>query len=83
MQYRVKLVGTLGRYLPKGSIGNVTQVDAQENITIASLVEVLGLPANSPFLVSVNDSLVPVAERESYTLAGTDSIKIIPPLKGG
>ena len=83
MRLTVKLVGTLGKYLPENSAGNVTKIDIENSISIAKLIELLKLPADKPYIVSVNDNLVPASERQSYVVTESDNIKIIPPLKGG
>lgn len=83
MDLKVKLVGPLGRFLPAGSQGNETQVDAAEGATVSDLIEILGLPDDLKFIVSINDDIVPIQERQSRPLCSSDSIKIIPPLKGG
>ena len=83
MQLTVKLVGTFAKFLPNGSQGNTVDLEVEPGTTAAQLVGLLGLPEQKPFMVSVNDELVPKSDRESKVLESTDSIKIIPPLKGG
>ncbi len=83
MQLTVKLVGPLSRFLPEGSAGNETQVDAEDGVTVAELMKKLGLPQDLKCMVSINDSIVPIGERQSRSLSASDQIKIIPPLKGG
>ena len=83
MQLNVKLVGTLGRFLPAGSTGNKTQIEVDDSISIANLIELMNLPADKPYMVSVNDVLVPASQRQSFSVTESDNIKIIPPLKGG
>ena len=83
MKLTVKLVGTFRKYLPRGSVGNTTEVETDDNVTVARLIQDLGLPADQRFIVSVNDNIVPIAERQSRSLDASDSIKFIPPLKGG
>lgn len=83
MDLKVKLVGPFSRFLPADSNGNETQISAAEGTTVSDLVKILGLPEDVKFIVSVNDDIVPIQERHSRSLSSTDSIKIIPPLKGG
>ncbi|MDE0309472.1 MAG: sulfur carrier protein ThiS [Acidiferrobacterales bacterium] len=83
MQLTVKLVGTFARYLPTPSQGNMVEIEVDDGTTAAQLAGILGLPETQPFMVSVNDEIVPKSDRESKVLQSTDSIKIIPPLKGG
>ncbi len=83
MQISVKLVGTFAKYLPSPNQGNTVDLDVDSGTTAAQLVSILGLPEHQPFIVSVNDGIVPRSDRDSTVLQSTDSIKIIPPLKGG
>lgn len=83
MDLKVKLVGPLGRFLPADSNGNETQVNAVDGATVSDLIKILGLPDDLKFIVSINDDIVPIQERQSRSLSSSDSIKIIPPLKGG
>lgn len=83
MQLTVKLVGTFAKYLPNPNQGNTVDLDVDSGTTAAQLVSILGLPEHQPFIVSVNDGIVPRSDRDSTVLQSTDSIKIIPPLKGG
>ena len=83
MQLTVKLVGTLGKYLPENSENNVTEINSEDNLTVVQLIQKLGLPADKPYIVSVNDEVLARADRQTYFLQDTDNVKIIPPLKGG
>lgn len=83
MNMTVKLVGPLSRFLPAGSNGNETQVQADDGATVSDLIRILGLPDDLKFMVSINDEIVPIQERRSRSLSSSDRIKFIPPLKGG
>lgn len=83
MQLTVKLVGPLSRFLPAGAVGNETQVDTADDATVADLMQKLGLPEDLKCMVSINDDIVPIGDRQSRALSASDQIKIIPPLKGG
>jgi thiamine biosynthesis protein ThiS len=83
MQLTVKLVGTLGKYLPENSENNVTEINSEDNLTVVQLIQKLGLPADKPYIISVNDEVLARADRQTHFLQDTDNVKIIPPLKGG
>ena len=83
MRLTVKLVGTFAKYLPDGSQGNTVDLEVEAGTTATQLVNMLGLPEQQPFIVSVNDEIVSKSERSLKVLDSTDNIKIIPPLKGG
>ena len=83
MQVTVKLVGPFGRFLPTGSAGNETGVDIEDGTTVSGLMQQMKLPADLKCMVSINDEIVPIGERQSRLLSASDYIKIIPPLKGG
>lgn len=82
MKITVKTAGNLGRYLPRGSSGNLAKLDVAEGATPADVMSQLGLPEGA-YLVILNGNSVPKAERASLQLADNDNLSIMPPLKGG
>ena len=82
MKITVKTAGNLGKYLPPGSAGNRAELEVAEGATPAQVMRQLGLPDGS-YLVVLNGSSVPKAERASRPLAAADTLAIMPPLKGG
>ncbi len=82
MKITVKTAGNLGKYLPAGSTGNLAKLEVAEGATPADVMSQLGLPEGS-YLVILNGSSVPKAERASRQLADNDNLAIMPPLKGG
>ncbi len=83
MQLSVKLVGTFSKYLPNGSQGNTVDLEVANGTTAGELAGILGIPEQQPFMLSIDDSIVPKSDRDSRVLEPTDNVKIIPPLKGG
>ena len=83
MQLTVKLVGTFAKYLPSPNPDNLVELEVEAGTTAQQLAGLVGLPDQQPFMISVNDSIIPKADRGSKVLESTDTIKIIPPLKGG
>ncbi len=82
MQLTVKLVGPLSRFAAAES-GKESEVEADDGTTVSGLMELLGLPEDLKCIVSINDDIVPIAERQTRLLSTSDHIKFIPPLKGG
>lgn len=82
MKITVKTAGNLGKYLPAGSSGNLARLEVADGATPADVMSQLGLPEGS-YLVILNGSSVPKAERASLELADNDNLAIMPPLKGG
>jgi sulfur carrier protein ThiS len=82
MKITVKTAGNLGKYLPPGSAGNRAELEVAEGATPAEVMARLGLPEGS-YLVILNGSSLPKAERGSRALAEADTLAIMPPLKGG
>ncbi len=83
MELTVKLVGPLSRFLPAGSSGNEMRLEATDGITVSGLMKTMNLPEDLKCIVSINDNIVPIGERQSRPLSASDYVKIIPPLKGG
>ena len=82
MKITIKTAGNLGKYLPAGASGNLAEIDVAEGATPADVMTKLGLPEGS-YLVVLNGTSVPKAERASRSLAENDNLSIMPPLKGG
>ena len=83
MKIRVRSAGVLAKYLPAGSINNVTELDLAEAATPLDVIKQLGIPTDGQYLVLLNGELVPKNERERRVLAANDKLSIMPPLKGG
>ncbi len=54
-----------------------------EGATPVDVIRALGMPAEASYLVVLNGTSVPKAERASRPLAENDKLAIMPPLKGG
>jgi thiamine biosynthesis protein ThiS len=83
MRISLKVAGTIGRYLPAGSSGNTAQLDMAEGATPLQVMERLGMPPEGGYLVILNNTVVPKAERAERKLSDGDRLAIVPPLKGG
>lgn len=83
MRITVRTSGLLRKYLPPGSNGNLAQLDVAEGATPSHVMQRLGFPEERRYLVVVNGTAVPKAERESRPLAENDELAILPPIKGG
>jgi len=79
MQVTIRLHGTLRKYLPKGSAGNVSVVDVPEGSRISDLLAQLGMPAeHAKMLVSGDEHL-----EGSAVLHDGQEVNVFPPLAGG
>jgi len=83
MLLKVKFVGTFAKYQPDSAEKGVAQVEAADGFSVSQLAQLMKLPSDKPYMVSVNDQLVPSAQRDTRYLSDSDEIKFIPPLKGG
>lgn len=83
MKITVKLVGALAKFAPAGESGGESVLDVESDVTPRRLLELLALPESQPYLVSVNQEVVPSANLDSRPLAEGDRVSIMPPLKGG
>ena len=83
MKITVKTAGTLGKYLPAGSAGNLADVDVPDDATPATVMAQLGFPLENSYLVILNGATVPKAERPTRRLTAGDKLSVMPPLKGG
>jgi len=79
MRVRVKLHGTLRKYLPAGSSENFVEVDLPNGATVGEAVSRLAIPpAHAKMMVSGNEQLEPTA-----VLRDGQELNLFPPLAGG
>ena len=83
MRIRVKTAGLLGDYLPPGSERNRAVLRVASGATPLDVMRQLRMPLENSYLVSLNGSVVRVAERDTRVLEEDDQLAIMPPLKGG
>ena len=83
MKITLKTAGLLGRYLPPGSAANFADLDVAQGATPTDVIKQLGMPLDGRYLIVVNGTSIPQGERSSRVLAESDSLVIMPPLKGG
>ena len=83
MRITVKTGGVLGQYLPSGSEPNRAELDIEEGATPGDVMAKLGFPAERTYMVILNGTVVPKAERGTRVLADDDELSVLPPLKGG
>ena len=83
MKITVRTAGLLGKHLPPGSDKNQAELEIDEGATAIDVMTRLGFPLDQSYLVSLNGTALPKAERGVRTLAENDNLAIMPPLKGG
>lgn len=83
MKITVKTAGTLGRFLPPGSAGNLADIEVSDDATPVDVIRQLGMPEDGAYLVILNGATVPKTERAARRLSEHDKLSIMPPLKGG
>jgi sulfur carrier protein ThiS len=79
----VKATGRLVRFLPPEATGKTAPLEVSAGATPSDVIRQLGMPEDGSYLVVLNGSSVPSAERASRPLAESDNLAIMPPLKGG
>ena len=83
MKITVKATGRLVRFLPAGASGKTADLEVADSATPNDVIRQLGMPEDGSYLVVLNGTSVPKAERASRTLAENDNLAIMPPLTGG
>ncbi len=82
MKILVRTAGLLGKYLPPGPVKNRAEIEVPSGSTITDVMKRFGFPEAS-YLVTLNGTAVPTAERATRELANGDNLALMPPLKGG
>ena len=83
MKITLKTSRPLAKYLPPGSSGNTANLQVAEGATPIDIIERLGLPAETNYLITLNGAIVPLSQRATCSLSESDQLSIMPPLKGG
>ena len=83
MKIQFKTGGQLVEYLPRGSSGNMAELEVADGTTPADVMRQLNLPTEENYLISLNGEVVVISERNTRKLAENDRLAIMPPLKGG
>jgi sulfur carrier protein ThiS len=83
MRITFKTSGILVNHLPAGSAGNEIELDVADGAGPIDVIRQLGMPEDGAYLVILNGSTVPKAERAGTKLAEGDRLAVVPPLKGG
>jgi sulfur-carrier protein len=79
MQITARLHGTLRKYLPAGSKGNVITVDVPDAATVADVVDRLNIPRDHARLFVSGDEHL----HSTAVLRDGQELNLFPPLAGG
>ena len=82
MQITVKTSGRIRRFLPEGS-ASPCDLEVADGATAEAVMRELGLPMDDQYLVMLNGSVLPAAQRSETALSAGDELGLFPPLKGG
>ncbi len=83
MDITVTLFGALRHHLPPGSAFNKCQVSLADSASLADLLAALPLPADTAYMVLLNDEKVQAEDFSSIAVSADDSVVLLPPIKGG
>ncbi|PQA82711.1 MULTISPECIES: MoaD/ThiS family protein [unclassified Limnohabitans] len=84
MDITFKLFATLTDYLPPAARrSNVLNMEVDDGMTIAQIIEPFGMPEKLVHLVLVNGTFVPPEDRASKVLNDGDVLAVWPPVAGG
>jgi molybdopterin synthase sulfur carrier subunit len=84
MDITFKLFATLTDYLPPAARrSNVLNMEVDDGMTIAQIIEPFGMPEKLVHLVLVNGTFVPPEDRASKVLIDGDVLAVWPPVAGG
>ena len=83
MDIAVTLFGALRHHLPPGSAFNKCEVSLAEGASLADLLAALPLPADTAYMVLLNDEKVQADDFASISVTAADAVVLLPPIKGG
>jgi molybdopterin synthase sulfur carrier subunit len=79
MQISVRVFATLCRYIPGISAGTPVEIELPDGVTVADILEKLGIPAREVKIAFVNGRTRP----PDWMLKSGDEVGIFPPIGGG
>lgn len=83
MKMQLKLYASLTKFLPEGSAHHTAEIDVTEGVTPTQVIEDMGLPKESCFLVLVNGVYLTPDERDERPMKEGEALSIWPPIAGG
>jgi len=84
MDITFKLFATLTDYLPPAARrSNVLNMEVDDGLTIAQIIEPFGMPEKLVHLVLVNGTYIAPEDRATKALKDGDVLAIWPPIAGG
>jgi thiamine biosynthesis protein ThiS len=82
MIVRLRVSGAYAKYLPSPAADNRGEIEIDEGATPQLIMSRLGFP-DGAYLISLNGTAVPKAERATKELEDGDELAILVPLRGG
>ena len=79
MKITIKAFSDYRKYIPQDASPGGWEVDITDGATIAELLEQIGIPADTPKVLTVNDT----NEKADRVLKPNDLLKIFPMAMGG
>lgn len=81
MKIALRATGIMSDYLPAGSVRARCAFELAPGATFAELAALLAIPTDQPYVVSINEHLIP--EPQAHALAEGDAVVIMAPLAAG
>lgn len=83
MNITVKLV-SLDPFSPNGFDANgVGRLTMPAGACVQDVIDGLRLPGDEAYMTMVNETSIPISERDAHVLEEGDEVTIFPPIKGG
>ena len=79
MRIKVKLIAIYREFLPPGTTGNTAELDVEDDATIESIMNQLGVPVDDTSVIVLNGLTVPL---DTHPSAG-DTITAFSAVAGG
>ncbi len=83
MEITVTLFGALRHHLPPGSAFNKCELSLADDASLADLLAALPLPADTAYMVLLNDEKMQADDYASIPVSADDTVVLLPPIKGG
>ncbi len=83
MKIKLHMLGELRQFLPPSAQYDQADVEIAEGSSLRQLIETRALPADTDYLVIINEQLVNDKNFDELVLGENDEVTLFPPIKGG
>ena len=83
MKIKLHMLGELRQFLPADANFDQAEIEIAEGSSLRRLIEAQAMPADTDFIVIINEQLINDEDFDKRVLNANDEVTVFPPIKGG